>query len=123
MPNYYDLEAKMGTVSRPEYPKGVSDYRLKIKVYLAKKEDFDRYEIQSLNDETEIVIAITTKRNAKPENDRWVKVDALIHNHLLKRIGDTTDAKVPHDKLKSVKAIVSVVRNNQPISQVKKFSF
>jgi len=47
----------------------------------------------------------------------------LIHNHLLKRIGDTTDAKVPHDKLKSVKAIVSVVRNNQPISQVKKFSF
>ena len=87
MPNYYDLEAKMGTVSRPEYPKGVSDYRLKIKVYLAKKEDFDRYEIQSLNDENELVIAITTKRNAKPENDRWVKVDALIKNEKLLKPG------------------------------------
>lgn len=125
MPNYYDFDAKMGTVSKATYPDRVFDYRLKIKVYLSKKEDFGHYFIADLDEDNEVKISIILKKNKKPAGDRWVKIDALIKNEKLLKPGTPAVKQVKGDDqlLKSAKAVVTFVHGDMPISQTKKFSF
>lgn len=125
MPNYYDFEAKMGTVTKADYPEGVFDYRLKIKVYVSKKEDFGHYFIAAMDEENEVKIAVTLKKNKKPDGDRWVKVDALIKNVQLLKPGAIKGSVVKHTdaQLNSSKVVLTFMNGNMPISQTKKFNF